>query len=174
MTLMAATAFAASDQLSKKQIREFFVTADVVARKPIGFGVTGAWRVTLSDGTVTHDAAFQPVDATHQRAGGDDNPGADSFRHNIAAYRLAELVGLLDMMPVTVVRTLCGVPLGRSAGGLTTFGTMSRRGSKRNGGRLISTRGESKSIGCGYLPSWYTTLTDTEATSCIREVGSST
>ena len=73
------------------------MAADIVAWEPIGAGVTGAWRVTLSDGTTTHDAAFQPVDLTRRGGGEGRKPVVeDSFRHSIAAYRLAELVGALS------------------------------------------------------------------------------
>lgn len=107
---MAATAFAASEPLSTAHIREFLAAADAVAWEPIGLGVTDAWRVTLSDGTVTHDAAFQSIDVAARRVGGEGRPVADSFRHNIAAYRLAVLIGLSDMMPVTDARTLRDTP----------------------------------------------------------------
>ena len=43
---------------------------------------------------MTHDAAFQPVDIT-RRSGDDGRPVVDSFRHSIAAYRLAELLSFI-------------------------------------------------------------------------------
>ena len=73
-----------------------------------GKGTTLPWRLTLSDGTTTHDALFQPVN--DRRAIGRLSNGqvvlnfADSFEFNIAAYRLAKLVGLGHMIPVTVCR----------------------------------------------------------------------
>ena len=90
--LIAATS-SANDGLSTNQIRRLLVAADIVAWEPIGAGVTGAWRVTLSNGTMTHDAAFQPVDLTRRGGGEGRKPVVDSFRHSIAADRLAELVG---------------------------------------------------------------------------------
>ena len=65
------------------------------------------WRLTLSDGTLTHDAHFQSVDRNEgaRRVGKHyERNFIDSYRYNIAAYRLAELVGLADMMPVTIER----------------------------------------------------------------------
>jgi hypothetical protein len=47
--------------LTKDQIKQFLLTAKVVASKQSGKGVTNPWRLTLSDGTVTHDASFQPI-----------------------------------------------------------------------------------------------------------------
>ena len=108
IALLATTVFGANP-LSREQIRQFLLTADVISWEPIGSGTTGAWRVRLSDGGMTHDAAFQPVDIT-RRSGDDGRPVVDSFRHSIAAYRLAELVGLSEMMPVTVERTWRGRP----------------------------------------------------------------
>jgi hypothetical protein len=66
----------------------------------------------LSDGTLTHDAAFQAVDekkSSAQLAGGRTEINfVDSWRYNVAAYGLAVALGLGDMMPVTVERTWNG------------------------------------------------------------------
>lgn len=92
---------------------EFLRTAKVVASRPIGKGVTGAKRVTLSDGTRTHDAAFQSVakesvgmdvPVTLRRLG--EMRFVDHYRYNIAAWRIAQLLGLDDMMPPTVERSI--------------------------------------------------------------------
>ena len=97
--------------LSRERIRQFLLSADIIASEPIGRGITQPWRLTLSDGAVTHDAAFQSVDETvvvqHQ---GHALNLIDSYRHNIAAYQLAELIGLGHMFPVTVARTWNGTP----------------------------------------------------------------
>ena len=50
-------------------IEQFLLTAEVVAARPIGKGVTNSWRLTLSDGTTTHDAAFQSFDRHKPVAG---------------------------------------------------------------------------------------------------------
>lgn len=97
--------------------REFLRNAKVVSSKPIGKGITGALRVTLSDGKLTHDASFQSVDEKtsmsdlaqgRMRAG--ERRFVDSYRYNIAAYELATLLGLGHMMPVTIERTINGRP----------------------------------------------------------------
>ena len=93
--------------LSKEQMRQFLLTAEIVDSAPIGTGVTRPWRLTLSDGTITHAAAFQSVDERdmHQRLGRRvELMFVDSYHYNIAAFGLAELLGLDDMMPVTVER----------------------------------------------------------------------
>jgi hypothetical protein len=65
-------------------------------------------RLTLSNGTITHDASFQSVDehkSEMKLASGKVELGfVDSYKYNIAAYRLAELLGLDDMLPVYVER----------------------------------------------------------------------
>lgn len=94
--------------LSSDQIREFLLTAKVVKHKDLGKGITRPSRLTLSDGTLTHDAVFSSVkesQAVMKYAGGrTELDFVDSYAYNIAAYRLAELVGLEGMMPVTVER----------------------------------------------------------------------
>jgi hypothetical protein len=102
-------------RLSPDQQLEFLRTARVINSRPIGKGITGSLRLTLSDGTFTHDAAFQSVD---DRASDEDRRQlrkragelnfVDSYKYNIAAYRIARLVGLGDMMPATVPRSYGG------------------------------------------------------------------
>jgi hypothetical protein len=100
----------ASDEptLSKDQIKQFLVNAKVVKSRRESKGITGAYRLTLSDGTLTHDASFQPIDehkSMMQMASGRTEMNfVDSYKYNIAAYQLAELLGLDDMVPVYVPR----------------------------------------------------------------------
>jgi hypothetical protein len=98
--------------LGEEQKREFLLHAKVVNSKQIGKGVTSPYRLTLSDGTLTHDAAFQAVDERQnlvQFVGGPTEIGfRDSYHYNIAAYELAKLLGLSDMLPATVERTWQG------------------------------------------------------------------
>jgi hypothetical protein len=100
----------ASDEptLTKEQIKQFLLTAKVVKSVRSKKGITNPWRLTLTDGTVTHDASFQSIDEHRSMAklgSGRIEPGfVDSYKYNIAAYALAELLGLDDMMPVYVER----------------------------------------------------------------------
>jgi hypothetical protein len=48
--------------LAKEQIQHFLLTAKVINFRQSKKGITDTWRLTLSDGTLTHDASFQPVD----------------------------------------------------------------------------------------------------------------
>ena len=111
--LFASTpvAWAQGPALTTPQMREFLRTADVIAAEQSSIGVTQPWRLTLSDGTLTHDASFQSVDQRKALARLGRNRElnfVDSYRYNIAAYQLAELVGLGHMIPVTVERTWNG------------------------------------------------------------------
>jgi len=99
----------ASDEptLTKEQIKQFLLTAQVVHSQEAQKGVTHTLRLTLSDGTVTHDASFQPIDIHKpmaQLASGTELHFVDSYKYNIAAYAVAELLGMDDMLPVYVER----------------------------------------------------------------------
>ncbi len=92
---------------------EFLRSAKVVRSRAIGKGVTAPTRLTLTDGVVTHDAAFQAVDERKGQAdlgprGGVEFNFADSHHFNLAAYVIAGMLGLDTMMPVTAHRTWNG------------------------------------------------------------------
>jgi hypothetical protein len=97
-----------SPLLSKEEVRQFLLTAKVVKSEKSGKGLTHPWRLTLSAGGRTHDASFQDIDVRTQEAGfaggGRELNFADSFHYNIAAYELALLLELDDMVPITVER----------------------------------------------------------------------
>jgi hypothetical protein len=98
--------------LSKDQIKQFLLTAKVIRSRPANKGITSTFRLTLSDGTLTHDAHFQPVDE-HKSImkfsdGRTEMNFVDSYKNNLAAYALAELIGFDDMMPVYVERKVDG------------------------------------------------------------------
>ncbi len=99
---------------NKEQIKHFLLTAKVVGSKQSVKGVTQPWTLTLSDGTLTHDASFQPVDEHKTNvtlaSGRTEMNFVDSYKYNIAAYRLAELLGIDDMLPVYVERSWGGNP----------------------------------------------------------------
>lgn len=97
--------------LTEDQIKQFLLKAKVKQSKQTAKGITAPSRVTLSDGTLTHDAAFQPIDEHKpimQLATGTEMNFRDSYHFDIAAYELAKLLGLGDMIPVTVERKLLG------------------------------------------------------------------
>jgi hypothetical protein len=98
--------------LTRAQIEDFLEHAPVIRHASLSRGTTKPSRLTLSDGALTHDAVFQGIDELVQRqefAGGRIELNfRDSYHFNIAAYRLAALLGIGDMVPVTVERTWNG------------------------------------------------------------------
>src|SRR5260370_36684325 len=101
-------AIAADEQTpTKDQIKQFLLTAKVVHSQGTKKGITDTKRVTLSDGTITHDASFQSVDEhqySKQLASGTELHSVHSYTYNIAAYELAEFVAIDDLLPVYVER----------------------------------------------------------------------
>jgi hypothetical protein len=111
--VLVPLATAADDTpLTNEQIKQFLLTAKIVGAKPAHKGTTNTLRLTLSDGKLTHDAHFQPIDehkATTQMASGRTEMNfVDSYKYNIAAYTLAEMLGVEDMIPVYVERKYKG------------------------------------------------------------------
>ena len=112
----AAAAPAAAPQLTVEQMKDFLKTAKIIRSRQTSKGVTAPKRVTLSNGTLTHDAVFQAVDERRMVAnlsGGGRQATTelnfvDSYRYNLAAYALAGLLGLDHMMPVHVERRWSG------------------------------------------------------------------
>ena len=91
---------------------EFLRTAKVIRSRTISKGVTAPQRLTLTDGQITHDAAFQSIYERRSQmdfgAKGVEFNFADSHHFNLAAYVIAGMLGLDGMMPVTVHRTWNG------------------------------------------------------------------
>jgi hypothetical protein len=97
-----------AETLTREQMRAFLASAKILKGKRTPRGVTAPSRVTLSDGTLTHDAAFSSVDEHRSierfASGKVERDFVDSYKYTLAAYRVAELVGLDQMMPVHVER----------------------------------------------------------------------
>src|SRR5215469_11806898 len=108
VTCTACRIQAQDTPLTKEQIKQFLRTANVINSKPSSKGVTHPLRLTLSDGTITHDGSFQTIDVHKSEmkfeSGATELNFFDSYKLNIAAYALAELIGLDDMLPVYVER----------------------------------------------------------------------
>jgi len=106
-----ATSTAAPATWTRAAMRDFLLTAQVVNSTTSKKGVTAPRRLTLSDGTRTHDASFQSVDerrpsTTSERTGLNlmEMNFADSYHYNLAAFALAEALGIGTMMPMHVER----------------------------------------------------------------------
>lgn len=98
--------------LTPAQMQKFLLEAKVVRSRPAGSGTTGTLRMTLSDGTVTHDAQAQFIEAEqaiYRVQGYTEFNFRDCFCFNIAAYKLAELLGI-DNVPMSIERRVDGKP----------------------------------------------------------------
>jgi hypothetical protein len=95
-------------ELTKDQMKEFLLKAKVVQSKHTKKGITDPWRLTLTDGAVTHEAIFQAIDEhkpTMQFADGTSEINfVDSYKYNVAAYLVSEMLGMDDMVPMYVER----------------------------------------------------------------------
>ena len=109
----SAAASVAQPRLTADEMERFLSQAEIVATERTKKGVTDARRVTLFDGRVRHDAQLQDVDIALPIF----NVGPkysevnfkDTYRYNIAGYRLARLLGL-DSVPMSVERKVNGKP----------------------------------------------------------------
>jgi hypothetical protein len=106
--LPARPASAQQVDLTPEQIEAFLLKARIVSTRSAGSGVTDSRRATLSDGVITHDAHIQTVDVSRpvfEAGRASEVNFRDSYRYNIAGYRLARMLGL-DNVPVSVERSV--------------------------------------------------------------------
>jgi len=110
LATLPSPAFGQATRLPRSpEAREAFLEkADVVNGKQLGKGVTNPWRLTLRDGEIVQDAAFQAIDTqkgeVRFRSGRSERDFRDYYGYNIAAYRLARLLGYDDLVPVSIER----------------------------------------------------------------------
>jgi hypothetical protein len=103
--VVLSQAAAQEPNLSEQEIKQFLLHAKVIHSSNTSKGVTAPYRLTLSDGKLTHDASFQSIDVRGRNVPMGSEPGfSDSYHYNIAAYEVAKLVGIGDMIPVHVER----------------------------------------------------------------------
>jgi hypothetical protein len=93
------------------EAEEFLRVARVVAREPVGEGITRPERVTLTDGERTARALWKTIDVHkpgQQRMElGWEFDFRDSWKSEVAAYELDKLLGL-GLVPPTVERRIDG------------------------------------------------------------------
>ena len=97
-------------QLTSAEMEAFLLNATIVDVREAGGGVTNSRRATLTDGTLTHDVHIQSVDIakTIFSAGRySETNFKDTYRFNIAGYRLARLLGI-NTVPMSVERRVDG------------------------------------------------------------------
>ena len=95
-----AQAPSTSGELTREQKEEFLRTARIVKSERLSVGVTDSRRATLTDGSITHDAHIQTVEVFKLRHLAEVS-FTDSYRYNIATYRLDKILGL-EIVPVSV------------------------------------------------------------------------
>jgi hypothetical protein len=96
--------------LSSDQMEAFLLKARLSNQRDAGGGVTGSRRATLSDGVITHDVHIQTIDeakAVFEAGRSTELNFKDTYRYNIAGYRVARLIGL-NAVPMSVERAVDG------------------------------------------------------------------
>ena len=104
-------AAAPSPKLTPEQMAEFLKNAKILKSKSTKKGITGSLQATLSDGSLTHDAHIQTIDESKQRfegTRGTEINFRDTWKFNLAAYRLGLMLGLGNMIPMSVERRMPG------------------------------------------------------------------
>jgi len=108
---MAAVAMAAAGQQMTNDAREAYLkTAKIVKTKSLSMGVTNSMKAYLDDGIMQHDAHVQTIDeykAKFEGSQGTEINFRDSYKYNVAAYRIAKMLNL-DMVPPSVDRKVDG------------------------------------------------------------------
>src|SRR5713226_1424575 len=96
--LVGVLADADEPDFTEEQKIDFMQHAKVIASKPEKNGKSSASHLTLSDGKVTHDASFEPIDERKAQGpgpgGGTELNFKDYWGYDIAGYRVVKLLGM--------------------------------------------------------------------------------
>lgn len=98
--------------LSTEEQERFLLTANIVSRQIVATGTTKTSRITLSGSGLTHDAHVQTIDvykAVYRTKEFVEKDFRDSYKYNIAAYRVARMIGI-EQTPPCVFREVDGRP----------------------------------------------------------------
>jgi hypothetical protein len=98
-------------KLSVEQMEAFLKGARIVDLAGLSTGVTNSQRASLSDGVISHKAHVQSIDEAKTMFQGDRGTELnfrDTWKFNVAGYRLARLLGIDDMVPLSVERRVGG------------------------------------------------------------------
>jgi hypothetical protein len=110
MMAMAALVTTATAQMTNEAREAFLLTAKILQTRGLSMGVTNSQKAHMSDGATEHEAHIQSIDEAKARfegANGSEINFRDSYKFNVAAYRLAKLLDL-DMVPPSVERKVAG------------------------------------------------------------------
>ena len=92
----------------------FLLTARIGGESSAGKGITDSKKAMLTDGRRSHAAHIQWIDIYMPlfkgKDGSEEREFKDTWKFNVAAWRLAKLLHLTDMMPPSVQRTVDGKP----------------------------------------------------------------
>lgn len=98
------------EALTDEQMERFLLEAKVVDRQRLSVGVTGTFRLSMTDGTTTRNGHLQVIDESKplfQGQAGNEINFRDCYKFNIAAYHLDRMISL-NMVPVSVMRKVGG------------------------------------------------------------------
>jgi hypothetical protein len=107
---------AASDptKWSDAQKEHFLLTGRIESIGPAGGGSTNSKKAILTNGRYSHAAHVQSIDIYMPlfkgKDGSEERDFKDSWKFNVAAYRLAKLLRLTYMVAPSVARTVDGKP----------------------------------------------------------------
>lgn len=99
----ALTAIPTVSEKTGQQAEEFLRTALMTPRRAADSADTTQFEATLSDGSSTREASVQTIDSYEYGW----VESRDSFKYNVAAYRLSKMLGL-EVVPCTVWRRVDG------------------------------------------------------------------
>ena len=112
VVIAAQDAVKSAPQLSKEEMETFLLKGKLTKTRDAGGGVTASARGTMTDGHLTHDVHIQNVDeskSVFEAGKATELNFKDSYRYNIAGYRVAQLLGL-EHIPMSVGRDINGKP----------------------------------------------------------------
>src|SRR5688572_17555282 len=104
-----APAVTPAPSLTQEEQEAFLLKARIGPKRSAGGGVTNSKRATLTDGAFSHDAHIQTVDIAtpvFQAGKASEVNFKDTYRFNIAGYRLGKLLAI--RVPVSVERRVDG------------------------------------------------------------------
>ena len=105
---------APSDRWTIPEQERFLRTARVLNESYAGKGINDSKKAILTDGRRRHQAHIQFIDIYQPlfkgKDGSEEKDFKDTWKFNVAAYRLARLLGLTNMVPPSVERTVDGKP----------------------------------------------------------------
>lgn len=91
------------------EIERFLKDAEIIEVKKLGVGVTNPMKLTLRDGDIERYAVYKAIDSVAPGGSVTELNTSDRYTYDVAAYRLDRMIRL-NMVPVTVVRSIRGKP----------------------------------------------------------------